>query len=84
MGLYRDIIPERKMTDMKINMYQYVISLRERIMQACKEAMESLEKAGQKHREYANRGTKRRMLTRGDKVLIILPKNIHENKEDNS
>lgn len=61
------------MSDTKINTYQCVIKLRERIVQACKEAVNSLEKAGQKCWYYANRRTKLRTLKPGDKVLILLP-----------
>lgn len=73
--LHKDMFKEETVFDTTTNMYQHVIQLRERVvgLEAWKEATESLEKACEKHREYANGKTKIPTFKHGDKLLVLLP-----------
>ncbi|GFO02544.1 gypsy retrotransposon integrase-like protein 1 [Plakobranchus ocellatus] len=53
--------------------FQYVLNLRERLDDTLKIAREELEKAQGGHKHYYDRTAKRRKLSVGEKVLVLLP-----------
>ena len=53
--------------------YQYVLDLRHRIEETCKLAQVELGKVQSKNLKYRNKNSKLRVLSPGDKVLILLP-----------
>ena len=52
---------------------EHVTELQNRIEETCRIARENLEKSTQRHAHYYNRHTKRRELTEGSRVLLLLP-----------
>ncbi|XP_061176104.1 uncharacterized protein LOC133185059 [Saccostrea echinata] len=53
--------------------YQYVVDLKERLEDTCRIARENLQKSSMKYRKYYNKGAKNRQMSKGEKVLILLP-----------
>ncbi|XP_077863429.1 uncharacterized protein LOC144346761 [Saccoglossus kowalevskii] len=56
-----------------VNSYQYVFELRDRLEQTLEIAREKLQKAQNRYKCYYDRKTKKRVLKKGDKMLILLP-----------
>jgi hypothetical protein len=55
------------------NTYEYVLDLRHRLEETCKIARDSLRESQQKYKHHYDKGTRRRSLAVGDKVLVLLP-----------
>ncbi|XP_062613758.1 uncharacterized protein LOC134275492 [Saccostrea cucullata] len=53
--------------------YQYVVDLKERLEATCRLARENLQKSSEKYRKYYNKGARNRQMSKGEKVLILLP-----------
>ena len=53
--------------------YQYVLELSERLEDTCKLAHEELRKSQVKQKAWYDKGTRRKKLKPGDKVLLLLP-----------
>ncbi|XP_075737410.1 uncharacterized protein LOC119162224 [Rhipicephalus microplus] len=54
-------------------LYEYVISLREKLEHTCRLAHEELERAGERYGKYYNLKSRKRSLKPGEQVLILLP-----------
>ena len=62
-----DVTPELK------DEYEYVIELRERLVKSWETAQETLKGAAGRYKEYYDRNARKRKLSVGDQVLILLP-----------
>jgi hypothetical protein len=62
----KDVTPETK------NVYHYVHDLHNRILVSCEIAQQNADRKTDKYKDFADRKSKPRMLTAGDKVLVLL------------
>ena len=73
MAILRELWSGEAMDEQVLSTYQYVIELRDRLVQTCKLAHENLKRVQIKQKFYYDRRARSRNFDVGDKVLLLLP-----------
>lgn len=73
MTILRDLWTNPKLDDATKSTYEYIVELRERLQRTCEIASQELAKAHVRQKTYYDRKAKKRDLSVGDKVLVLLP-----------
>ena len=73
MEVLRELLTNDSVEPEQKNEYEYVIELRNRLVETWKMAQENLKKSATRYKTYYDRGARKRKLKVGDKVLVLLP-----------
>lgn len=71
--IYKELLSGKVTDDANITNYELVTSIRDRVMKACIEAHDAIDTAKTKYKVYANQNAKKRQITVGQEVLLLLP-----------
>ena len=73
MEVLRELLTNEEVEPERKTEYEYVIELRERLVESWKMAQENLKQSARRYKMYYDRGARKRKLKVGNKVLVLLP-----------